>query len=94
MPTGAESHTASEEINDGRKRQQQAQAEQRESNGGNAPRGDCPVPPAPFQNPPSEKPGKDGSRGYAGKRPSWFIENEAALDGCRFVPGAGQYRQS
>jgi hypothetical protein len=36
----------SEEINDGRKRLQQAQAEKRESNGADPPHGDRPVPPA------------------------------------------------
>ena len=42
----------SEEINDGRKRQQQAYAEQCESNGADAFHGDCRVPPTPFQNSP------------------------------------------
>src|ERR1035441_5564206 len=90
---GASARMISEKVNDGRKCQKQAQAQQRESNCADTARGDCPFPPTPFQNPPGEKPDENGSRGYAGERTRRLIEHKAARDESRLIAGEGQYCQ-
>ena len=83
-----------QEVNDGWKRQQDAQDQQRQRHGVDATHGDASLAPAPLKKSPRQNPNEKSYCGDTGERPRRFVKVQAVLDGNGFVSSESNHGQN